>query len=331
MVESKQTSFWEKDFFLRPYDLIVIGAGIVGLSSALFYKRANPAARVLVLDKGFIPEGASTRNAGFACVGSVGELLGDLEYDTEQNIKARLLKRCEGLQLLRETLGDEAIDYENCGGYELFTSEKKFEEVASRIDHFNRILNELSYGKDVYQPARFEGYPVIYNRLEGSLHPGKMMRALVKKATAAGVEIRWNTPVIRLKDDRVKVEGNLEPEAAQILVAANGFTVKLLPELPVKPARGFVMVSDEWKDMPWKGIFHHNRGYIYFRNAGNRLLIGGARHIAKDEEETNQFGINLMIKNHLLQFAKEVLKLPKKCKIEYEWSVLWASPKRKRL
>ncbi len=314
------SSFWEKDSFLQPHDLIVIGAGIVGLSSALFYKRNHPEARILVIDKGFMPQGASTRNAGFACVGSVGELMADLKIETEQNVKNRLLKRFRGLQLLRGTLGDEAINYENCGGYELFISPEKFKEAASQIDYFNKLFFDITGEKKVYEEVKFEGHSAIYNRLEGSLHPGKMVQALTNKAVKMGIEIKWNCEATQIKDESINVEPGYTLYSNQILVAANGFTPKLLAEMPVKPARGFVMVTQPWNEMPWKGIFHHNKGYIYFRNVGKRLLFGGARNIASNEEETDEFGVNNAIKNHLLGFAKEILKLPQGCEIEYEWS-----------
>ncbi|MDX1586984.1 MAG: FAD-dependent oxidoreductase, partial [Balneolaceae bacterium] len=109
-------------------------------------------------------------------------------------------------------------------------------------------------------------------------------------------------------------------KAEKVLVAANGFVKKLLPEIPVEPARGYVFVTNEQQNMPWKGTFHHDRGYIYFRNIGNRLLIGGARNMAMVQETTDQFGVNEKIKNHLIGFSEEVLGLGKEWHIESEWS-----------
>ncbi len=317
----KRSSFWEKDSFLKPYDLIIVGAGIVGLSSVLFYRRHHPGARILVLDKGFIPEGASTRNAGFACVGSITEHVSDMQKETEKNIKERIQRRYKGMHLLRETLGDAVIGYENCGGYEVFTDGREFEKVREHILQFNNWMKELTGEEGVYQPKKINGYDGIYNRLEGALHPGKMMQALLNEATKSGTVIRWNTTVERIEEKGLlHIESGVTLEAGQILVAVNGFTKRLLPDVPVKPARGLVMMSESWRDIPWKGTFNHDRGYVYFRNVGTRLLLGGGRNKAIEEESMDAFGTNEIIKNYLQTFARETLNMPDEIDFEYEWS-----------
>lgn len=315
------TSFWEQDSFLQSYDLLVVGAGIVGLSSALFYKTNHPEARVGVLERGFLPQGASTRNAGFACVGSIGEHLADIEKTSEENVKRRIMRRYRGLDLLKRTLGEKEIGYEHCGGYEFFSSREAFDKVVPEIDRFNGWMQELIGEPDVYWAEEKQGYPVIHNSLEGALHPGKMMQRLVEKASTAGVEIKWGSKVEQIsKEGKVSITDGPTLTSSKILVAANGFVPRLLPELEITPARGFVMVTDEQAELPWKGIFHHDRGYIYFRNIGNRLLIGGARNLDEKGETTDQFGTNMKIKDHLVQFVSEVLGLPEGWKIEHEWS-----------
>jgi len=317
----EQYSFWEGDSFLQSYDLIIVGAGIVGLSSALFYKQEHPDARVAVLERGFLPQGASTRNAGFACVGSIGEHLADMQKESEENIKKRIVRRYKGLELLKHMLGEQAIGYEHCGGYEFFRSEEGFEKVSSHIDKFNRWMLDLLDEESVYSTGQLEGYPVIQNRLEGALHPGKMMQTLAKKVYRAGVEIKWNCNVETVSPEgAVIVENGPRLSAQKVLLAANGFVTHLLPGVDVTPARGLVFVTNELEDMPWKGIFHHDKGYIYFRNVGKRLLIGGARNLDKQGEKTDHFGTNETIKSHLVNFVSDVLRLSDEWQVAQQWS-----------
>ncbi len=314
-------SYWEQDSFFKPYDLVIVGAGIVGLSTALFYKKAHPGRRVAVVDKGFIPEGASTRNAGFACIGSIGEHLADLEKESEKGVKQRIKTRYEGLRLLRETLGDRPIGYEACGGYELFLNDELFARAADHIGLFNEWLAELVGEKEVYTTDSMNGCKVIRNRLEGALHPGKMMRELVRRASQNDVEIKWNSPVSSVSPEgEVVLEGGPELKAEKVLIAANGFVKNIIPEIPVKPARGLVLVTEKLKEQKWKGIFHHDRGFIYFRDLQGRLLLGGARNIDSERETTSDFGVNRTIRDYLLQFADDALGLEEGWKSEYEWS-----------
>ena len=68
-------SFWERDSFFNDIDVVIIGSGIVGLSTALSLRERDATLRIAIIERGAMPTGASTRNAGFACFGSITELL----------------------------------------------------------------------------------------------------------------------------------------------------------------------------------------------------------------------------------------------------------------
>jgi glycine/D-amino acid oxidase-like deaminating enzyme len=317
---SKNLSFWEQASFDANYDLIVVGAGIVGLSSAYFYKRSRKNARVLVLERGYYPEGASTKNAGFACFGSITELLDDLKTEPEAEVKARIIRRYRGLELLRNELGAGNIRFEATGGYEIFNDEAEYEEAISKMPMFNEWLGEVLSQRNVYTPDQCGPYPSIKNRLEGSIHTGDMMASLIRKTMDAGVEIRFNTPLVDFSEDRAWVSDGIELSFKNILFATNGFSARLLPELNIKPARGYVMVTKPILGHPWRGVYHYDKGYIYFRNIEDRILLGGARNVDFEGETTDAFGTNERIKNRLLDFAQQVLSMPQGWEIDYEWS-----------
>lgn len=322
-------SYWEATELYKPYDLIVVGAGIVGLSAAYFYKKKHPRHRVLIVDKGFIPEGASTRNAGFACFGSVTELMDDLGKESEESIKQRIKSRFDGMALLRSVLGDHEIGYEMCGGHEIFDDKEKYKAAADHVSRFNKWLEEITWENNVYSVAEVNGYPAIKNRLEGSLNTGKMMAQLLKKVRDRGVETRWNCLVRELHNHHVVIDNDISLETEKILIAANGFVRQILPEAEVRPARGYVMVTRELTNLQWRGTFHFDEGFVYFRNIGNRLLLGGARNKDFEGEETSVFAINPAIKEWLIHFANHTLKLEKDWQIEFEWTGIMGFAKTK--
>lgn len=317
----KELSYWEQDAFFRSFDLIVVGAGIVGLSSAIFFKRDHPHSRVLVLEKGFLPEGASTRNAGFACVGSISEHVADMTKESEENIKKRIKARYEGLHALRRLLGDQNIGYRPSGGYELFTDAESFEKYRDYIPQFNDWLLEVTGEQEVYSTGTLSGYSVIHNRLEGALHPGRMMQALIREAGLLDIDIKWGSEVTELLDNgQVLLKNGYSLLGKKVLVATNGFIRQLLPDLQVIPARGQVLVTNPQQSMAWEGTFHYDRGYIYFRDLGKRLLIGGARHLDENVEETDRFGANKNIRQYLKNFVSETLRFGTAWQVEHEWS-----------
>src|SRR5687767_1399125 len=105
------SSIWELETFYAPRDVIILGSGLAGLWSAWYLKRSNPSLNVLILDKGMIPTGASTRNAGFACYGSLTELLDDARTMGEDQMLELVTMRIEGLSRIKKLLKKREIDY----------------------------------------------------------------------------------------------------------------------------------------------------------------------------------------------------------------------------
>ena len=144
-------SYWEKKQWFTDVDFTIVGSGIVGLFCALTLRELYPESKILILEKGMLPQGASTKNAGFACFGSISEILDDLKSHSEEEVFQLIKKRWNGLHLLRKTLGDEAIDFKPFGGYEMFLNndELNYENCLQKIPFINELLKPL-FKSDVY-------------------------------------------------------------------------------------------------------------------------------------------------------------------------------------
>jgi glycine/D-amino acid oxidase-like deaminating enzyme len=90
-------SYWEYKSWFQNIDFTIIGSGIVGLHAALHLRKRFPESKILVIEKGSLPEGASTKNAGFACFGSLSEIVDDLKSQTPEEVFQLISKRWEGL------------------------------------------------------------------------------------------------------------------------------------------------------------------------------------------------------------------------------------------
>lgn len=321
-------SYWELKSWFTNIDYTIVGSGIVGLSCALHLKEKYPKSTVLVLEKGMLPQGASTKNAGFACFGSLSEILEDLKNDSEEAIFKLVKKRFDGLKLLRETLGDSTIGYQHFGGYELFLNDDaSFEACLSKKDTINQWLQPI-FKKDVFgvKPNSFNFKNIkehyIFNAFEGQIDTGKMMEALLQKAQSKGIKILNNITVERFSEtsNAVEIQTNIiNFSTSKLFIATNGFASQLINEA-VKPARAQVLITKPIENLHIKGTFHLDRGYYYFRNIDNRILFGGGRNLDFKGEETTEFAQTELIQNKLESILKTVILPNNPFEIAHRWS-----------
>lgn len=322
-------SFWEQDSWFSDVDFTIIGSGITGLNCALELKNKFPTAKILILEGGLLPNGASTKNAGFACFGSLSEILDDLRTHSEAQVIELIEKRVKGLEMLRKNLGDKNIDFQLNGGYELFTREDTnlFTECISRIPEINRLIKPI-FGQDVFKVKRndfgFKGIQqeLIFNRFEGQLDTGKMMTALLQKVQSRGVKILNNIKVTSFSEMNTSVEvitDKFAVKTGNLFIATNGFASQLgISE--VKPARAQVLITKPVKNLQIKGTFHLDKGYYYFRNVNNRILLGGGRNLDFKAEETTRLQVTEVIQEKLERLLRETILPEIDISIDYRWS-----------
>jgi glycine/D-amino acid oxidase-like deaminating enzyme len=328
-------SFWEKNSFLN-YDYIIIGSGILGLSCACSIKEKNPSTSVLILEKGIFPEGASTKNAGFACFGSLTEILSDFERIGEDDTISLVKKRWEGINLLRKRLGDDKIGFLNYGGYELigskhFTAPEKLKYVNDKLGN---IFNEETFEirNDKIKKFGFNDQIVeslVYNKFESQINTGKMMSSLIEYAARQRIKIINGCQVesISEKQNYVNVitqnysgKERIDFCGKRIVICTNAFTKKLIPSMKIVPGRGHVIITKPIKGLKFKEVFHFDEGFYYFRNFDNRIIFGGGRNLDFQKEETDAIESNEKIVNDL-KYKLEAIILPEqKFEIDYSWS-----------
>ena len=333
-------SYWERKSWLSNIDFAIIGSGIVGLSCALRLRKKYPASKIVIFEKGMLPSGASTKNAGFACFGSLSEILDDLDSHSEQEVLNIIKSRVEGLQLLRKTLGDATLDYQEHGGFELFAlkDKKVFDECHYKMMYINQLIHSV-FKADVFSVKDnsfgFENiHPqLIFSKFEGQIDTGKMMLGLIKKASEEGILILNNAEITSISDnnDNVSLQLNSSEELSvrKVFIATNGFANQFLKE-DVTPARAQVLVTMPIKNLPIKGTFHLDKGYYYFRNVGDRILFGGGRNLDFKSEETSQMGLTTLVQNKLEELLSTTILPNTPFEIDSRWSGIMGVGKQKK-
>lgn len=326
-------SYWDESLLPKKFNTIVIGSGIVGLSAALHIKQKNPDREIAVLERGIIPGGASMKNAGFACFGSLSEIVDDLKLMGEDEVVPLIRSRWEGLNYLLELTRNYDIGYQNLGGYELFTRDLMplYEECASQIESINAMLQK-NFGQPVFSASEdqidsfgFEGVQhMIYNPFEGQLHPGKLIRALIDRCRKSGVHLYYGAEVNSWNESANEIVVNLNNTASirtsKLIVATNGFASDLIPDLEVKAARAQVLITEPVSSLKFAGTFHMDRGYYYFRNIDNRVLLGGARNTDTAREYTTSNATTSQIQEVLEATLHRVILPGSKTEPELRWS-----------
>lgn len=324
-----ELSYWELKNWFQNVDYTIVGSGIVGLHAALRLRERFPNSKILILEKGMLPQGASTKNAGFACFGSISEIIEDLKSHTEQEVIELIQKRWQGLKLLRKRLGDNAIDFKCYGGYELFLKqdEKSYNDCLSTLPYINELLKPLFETQVFIKEAdRFGFHGIqqknIYNPFEAQIDTGNMMQALLKSAIYSNILILNSQTVTGYYETTNQVEVALDDFTfitKKLFFANNGFANQLTNGA-VKPARAQVVITEPIPGLAIKGTFHLDKGYYYFRNIGDRILFGGGRNLDIEGETTTDFGLTEKIQNRLEQLLKEVILPGQDFKIEHRWS-----------
>lgn len=328
-----QPSIWEKQTFFAPQDIVIIGSGFAGLWCAHELITRKPGLRISVLERGIIPTGASTRNAGFNCFGSPTELLADEAAMGADRLWQLAEWRFRGLAKIHQTFGAEAIDYDASGGYECFSEESNdWQLVQNRLGYLNSQMKQITGENETFIIADEElntqglnGFiHLTKNKLEGGLQPAKLLLALYRKLVALGVQVFTGAEAVQyeLVNDMVQVQLKNLPvlTAKQLLLCTNAFAKEMLKTEDIIPARGQVLMTSAIPGLQLKGTFHFDHGYYYFRNMGNHVILGGARNKSIETENTTSFVTTSLVQKELERFLQRHI-LPGKT---YEITDRWA-------
>lgn len=325
-------SIWELDTFYRKRDIIIIGAGFSGLWTAISIKEKYPEKSVLIIERNTIPLGASTRNAGFACFGSLTEVIADSEKMGWEKTLELVKMRFDGLQKIQQYFKKDEIDFNLNGGYEIVNNE----DPLSHLDAVNKKLKTITGLAQTYtlKQDKIQEFGLgkseflIENPCEGSLHSGKLVQKLLEKCHELKVEFLFGTEVEHINETanevEIRIAADLFVKADKIIYCTNAFTSTFLEKENIIPARGQILLTEQIEGLKLKGTFHYNEGYYYFRNLGNRVLLGGGRNQDFKTEETTAFETTEFLQNHLENFLKEVILPYQNFKIALRWSGIMA-------
>ncbi len=299
---SLSTPFWLEEAPLRAAesaalpkaaDLVIVGSGYTGLAAAI--EAARGGMSVVVLDRGPIGAGCSTRNGG-QVGSSIKPELGKLTALHGADLAKRI--RDEGYAALANvqdmiTANGIDCDWRKTGRYLAAHSPKQYEglerlaEARRRAGEPDLVLVPRSEQLHELGSDRYFGGAVSQDT--GAVQPAKLHAGLLRVAEELGVTLQDRREVTGIKRDgpgfSVAV-GNATIAARQVLIATNGYSGPLSPWLQrrVIPIGSYMLATDPLppgvaaKLIPnGRMVVDTRRVVIYFRMSpdGQRLIFGG--------------------------------------------------------
>jgi len=311
------------------FDVIIVGAGIAGLSVAYWLEKLNPNLNVAIIEKTQIGIGASGRNAGFVTCGSA-EHFYKLEKQFGLNKATEIWKFSEkNRELLKsEIIEDDSasVNFLSTGSCTVAPSEDDWQRYHSlaatmkSVDIDVELIDEKYLGSH-YGVRNFSG--AIQYIHDGVIHPIKLLSKIKSKLHKTkfifGTEVHglesagldWS---LRLKDKNVT--------ANKVIFCLNGYSNTALSELTdiVKPQRGQVILTEPLPHFV-QGPCYLTKHLCYFRQLPTgELLIGGFRNHDIEAENTSEDQITPKIQNALKDFAHSYFQNTDNVKINFQWS-----------
>jgi glycine/D-amino acid oxidase-like deaminating enzyme len=280
-------------------DVVIVGAGLTGLWTALHLKALDPGADVAVLEQGVSAFGASGRNAGILtetidhshaqAVAHFGEAEArELARLGQENVREMLaFLEARGIECDAEHTGQLHVALNDAQEADL----RSTLDVARRLerDHY-RLLSRDEIQAEIrsprYQAALFDPHAVM-------LDPVKLVRGLAREARRCGVRLFERTQVTGFEEDgpgvRVRAASG-EVAAKRVVLATSAYSHLLLPRLRFRfiPLYDYILVSEPLTPAQKRAIGWRNRQSVtdgrtffnYYRLTSDDRVLWGTSEAA---------------------------------------------------
>ena len=329
-------SFWN-DFSLhnkKTNDVVIIGGGIAGLSSAYWLKQRDKNLKIAIVEKNEIGSGATGRNAGFITCGSV-EHFNRMVLKHGEDRALEIWKFSEeNLKLLKEHIIDNFIDddseiyFEQHGSFSLASTENEYHELKQSYELMRRMgihvenLTEVDIEKRLGAKEFVGGIKYIN---DGSVHPILLLRKLYSILINMGVEFYENHEVYNItscNNSRIVKTNKHQFETSLVIMATNAYSPLLNSYFSDKifPTRGQILITSPVTKF-MEGPCYANFVLDYFRQLPTgELVIGGFRQLQKQKEVGYSDEITDEIQTALEQFLNKHIPNVRSAAITHRWS-----------
>jgi glycine/D-amino acid oxidase-like deaminating enzyme len=283
-------------------DVVVIGGGIAGLSTALELRRNGVG--VAVLDREPIGWGASSRNGGaLAGAAGLGRANPKLQQEVDPAVLSSMVEEAElAFDDFEQLIAREGLDceYRRTGRFIGAHAPKALEALRRRADMLSKggETVRLLAKDEVHEEVATDRYAggLVLDRA-GSLHPGKYVQELARVAAEAGASLHGGVDVLGYERTgsgfRVQTSAG-EITAGSLMLATNGYTGAITPwhRRRLIPVGSYMIATEPLgtervrQALPKLRVYGDTKKVLYyFRPSpdGERILFGGRASFVQSE------------------------------------------------
>ena len=312
-------------------DVVIIGGGFTGLSSAYHIRQRFPDKKIVILEGACCGYGASGRNGGFC----VATSLLDWEQPDPEIRQQSLEVSYYGLNFIKKMISQYGIDcdLEENGMLAVTLNDKQIEDQEEYRAYLKLFGLDSSFlqGKELQQEINSPVFVAGVSEPHGAiLNPAKLARGMKHIVEQNDIEIFERTVVTRItpgKDHHIDTELG-EIRAPILVLAVNAYAHKLgFFQNRVFPVNVYQIATEplsksQWESIGWRkrqGLSDERIMYSYsIPTADGRILMGG-RDFSYYHNDALSSGndktVTKRVKENLFSFFPQLEGL----RIEHAW------------
>ena len=320
------TSHWLRQHSFKSPDIttdvLIVGGGYVGLSTAYWLTELRPDLKITVIDRSFCGAGASGRNAGFLTKGSASFFKSLTTKWGQQKAQSIYQFAEESLELVHQHIlkASPEIKFERSSSMTLFQTEKQLRDWQVKDFNPEAFKFEWREHQEMPQPLQTKFHGAYENAPEYKINPVQLLGSIKKLLEGRKVQIIENVMAFELTPEGMQTEVNTI-KAKQTVLALNGYFPEFhqLFKDVIVPRRAQMLAVELEEEFNCPSLHYDPPERVYWRKADEKTLVIGGKRLLDEQGEMGDFEkVSPIIQKGLEHYLQNQLNL--KYKVIHRWS-----------